>query len=88
MRPGQGSPIWCWVIISILFVATECGGAGARWSIQATLRGRVLDAAGAPVEGMTVRLYRDHGAYGDMLGSETMLWGMPSRMGIGGPCRR
>jgi protocatechuate 3,4-dioxygenase beta subunit len=73
MRPGQGSPIWCWVIISILLGAANSGRAGARWSIQATLRGKVVDAGGAPVEGVMVRLYRDRAAYGDTPASERMV---------------
>jgi len=63
MRRGNKSGAACLVITLLVLGATERGLAQGRWSTQGTIRGRVVNTAGAAVEGVRVRLCR--GSYDD-----------------------
>jgi protocatechuate 3,4-dioxygenase beta subunit len=59
------------VCILLVLGATEYGGALARGAGSAIVRGRVVDTAGAALEGVRVRLYR--GTYEDAFYSSTLV---------------
>jgi protocatechuate 3,4-dioxygenase beta subunit len=69
----SGHKCWTAYLVCILCTlgVTEGGWAQARWSAPAIIRGRVVDAAGAALEGVRVRLYR--GTYDDSLYSSTLV---------------
>ncbi len=71
MRRGNKRWITCLACILLALGVTERGWAQARWSTPAIVRGRVVDTAGAALEGVRVRLYR--GTYDDNLYFSTLV---------------